>query len=88
MPINDIGNPISALSQREREVLAHVGAGHTYVRISRCMNLSVHTIDTYLRRIRSKTGVTNRAELVSLALQLKPCDSGRGANAQFGTGTS
>ncbi|MHB9863806.1 response regulator transcription factor [Streptomyces sp. YIM S03343] len=58
------------LSDRELEVLGHLAEGHTYTSIARRMNLSPHTVDTYLRRIRGKAGVSNRAHLMVLALQV------------------
>ncbi|MEU6537030.1 helix-turn-helix transcriptional regulator [Streptomyces sp. NPDC047000] len=58
------------LSDRELEVLGHLAQGHTYTAIARRMDLSPHTVDTYLRRIRGKAGVSNRAHLMVLALQV------------------
>ncbi|MBK3579154.1 helix-turn-helix transcriptional regulator [Streptomyces sp. MBT65] len=60
---------LNLLSDRELEVLGHLAEGHTYTAIARRMNLSPHTVDTYLRRIRGKAGVSNRAHLMLLALQ-------------------
>ncbi|MEV6512367.1 helix-turn-helix transcriptional regulator [Streptomyces sp. NPDC051642] len=60
---------LNLLSDRELEVLGHLAEGHTYTSIARRMNLSPHTVDTYLRRIRGKAGVSNRAHLMLLALQ-------------------
>ncbi|WP_416981263.1 response regulator transcription factor [Streptomyces sp. T028] len=61
---------LKQLSDRELEVLGHLAEGHTYASIARRMNLSPHTVDTYLRRIRGKAGVSNRAHLMLLALQV------------------
>jgi DNA-binding CsgD family transcriptional regulator len=60
---------LELLSNRELEVLGYLAEGHTYSSIARRMNLSPHTVDTYLRRIRGKAGVSNRAQLMTLALQ-------------------
>lgn len=61
---------LDLLSTREIEVLGHLAEGHTYSSIARRMHLSPHTVDTYLRRIRGKAGVSNRAHLMVLALQI------------------
>ncbi|MER7970953.1 helix-turn-helix transcriptional regulator [Streptomyces sp. NPDC096080] len=63
---------IATLSDREREVLAHLADGLTYASIARRMNLSPHTVDTYLRRIRAKTKARNRVHLLRLAFALTP----------------
>jgi DNA-binding CsgD family transcriptional regulator len=57
----------SRLSAREREVLRLLAGGRTYSAIARRMGLSPHTVDTYLRRIRAKTGISNRIQLALLA---------------------
>jgi DNA-binding CsgD family transcriptional regulator len=57
------------LSPREEEVLCHLVEGLTYAAIARRMGLSVHTVDTYLRRIRRKTSACNTAQLVMLAVR-------------------
>jgi DNA-binding CsgD family transcriptional regulator len=58
------------LTLREHQVLEHLVDGATYQAIARRLNLSPHTVDTYLRRIRSKTGATNRTQLALLALSM------------------
>ncbi|WP_370421483.1 response regulator transcription factor [Streptomyces sp. QH1-20] len=63
-----IPQALAALSEREREVLGHLADGHTYAAIARRMGVSAHTVDTYLRRIRGKTGVNNRTQLAVLAV--------------------
>lgn len=57
------------LSKREREVLLHVAGGLTYAATARRMSLSKHTVDTYLRRVRRKTGANTLAELAILAFR-------------------
>jgi DNA-binding CsgD family transcriptional regulator len=59
------------LSRREREILAQLPGGATYHAIARSLGLSRHTVDTYVRRIRDKTGAANRTEMVVLALELR-----------------
>ncbi|MFJ1752009.1 response regulator transcription factor [Kitasatospora sp. NPDC088134] len=57
-------------SRRELEVLRLVGEGASYALIARRLGLSPHTVDTYLRRIRAKTGVTTQVQLALLAHRL------------------
>jgi len=61
----------NALSTREREVLLHFSSGLTYAQIGRRMGISPSTVDTYLRRIKQKTGFTVSAELILLGSQLR-----------------
>ncbi|AJT61909.1 hypothetical protein T261_0218 [Streptomyces lydicus] len=56
------------LSHREQQVLRHIADGHTYAATARRIGISVHTVDGYLRRIRSKSGARTQAELIRLAL--------------------
>ncbi|MFD9389299.1 response regulator transcription factor [Streptomyces sp. NPDC060000] len=65
-------HPLNALSDREREVLACVLEGHTYHSAARLLGLSPHTVDTYMRRVRAKTGITNRMQLLLLAMTEAP----------------
>jgi len=58
------------LSPRECETLHYIAQGCTYGQAARRMGISARTIDTYLRRIRAKTGVRCLAELVRLSLSL------------------
>ncbi|MDQ0785254.1 DNA-binding CsgD family transcriptional regulator [Streptomyces sp. B3I8] len=62
--------PAAPLSRRERQVLAHMADGLTYDEIAQHMALSRHTVDTYIRRIRAKTGARNRMQLLLCALPL------------------
>ncbi len=57
-------------SPREREVLLHISQGRTYMQTARRMGVTSYTVDTYLRRIRSKYGIGNKAELTRLAISL------------------
>ncbi|KOU52083.1 hypothetical protein ADK55_17615 [Streptomyces sp. WM4235] len=58
------------LCDAARRLLAHLAQGDTYRMIARRMGPSPHTVDTYLRRLRSKTGAVNRTRLTHLAFQL------------------
>ncbi|MEK8143090.1 helix-turn-helix transcriptional regulator [Streptomyces sp. M10(2022)] len=52
-------------------MLGHIARGATYGEIARRMNVSPHTVDTYIRRIRAKTGARNRTHLLLLALSVE-----------------
>ncbi|MFD8598672.1 response regulator transcription factor [Kitasatospora sp. NPDC059646] len=67
-------------SRRELQVLHLVGEGASYAVIARRLGLSPHTVDTYLRRIRAKSGVSSQVQLALLASRL-PAPSARAAAA-------
>ncbi|MDP3253663.1 MAG: response regulator transcription factor [Hydrogenophaga sp.] len=53
-----------ALSSREREVLGLITKGFTAEEIARLMQISVHTVQTYVRRVYSKLKVNSKAEAI------------------------
>jgi two-component system, NarL family, response regulator DevR len=61
-------SPVSALSEREREVLRMIGAGHSNSAIAKQLYLSPHTVRTHVRNALRKLGVSTRAQAV-LALE-------------------
>ena len=54
----------AALSAREKEVLELITKGFTADEIARLMQVSQHTVQTYVRRIYSKLNVNSRAEAI------------------------
>lgn len=61
--------PASApLSHREEQVLGHLSSGLTHGQIARRLGISRHTVDTYVKRIRSKLALGNKAELTRAAV--------------------
>ncbi|MFD7168140.1 helix-turn-helix transcriptional regulator [Streptomyces violascens] len=56
------------LSEREQQVLFQISRGLTHGQIATRMGISQHTVDTYVKRIRAKLGVGNKAELTRVAL--------------------
>jgi DNA-binding NarL/FixJ family response regulator len=71
------GNPPAAernelssyhLSEREEQVLRQISRGLTHGQIATRLGISPHTVDTYVKRIRAKLGVGNKAELTRAAL--------------------
>ena len=57
-------NEQAALSSREKEVLELITKGFTADEIARLMQVSQHTVQTYVRRIYSKLNVNSRAEAI------------------------
>lgn len=60
---------VERLSDRELEVLEHIGNGVRTSDIAERMNLSVKTVETYRQRIRRKLALENGAALASYASQ-------------------
>ena len=58
------GGEQAALSSREKEVLELITKGFTADEIARLMQVSQHTVQTYVRRIYSKLNVNSRAEAI------------------------
>jgi len=56
------------LSGREEQVLRQISRGLTHAQIATRLGISPHTVDTYVKRIRVKLGVGNKAELTRAAL--------------------
>jgi DNA-binding NarL/FixJ family response regulator len=59
-----------SLSPRERQVVSMIASGLTHEQTARRMGISKHTVDTYVKRVRAKLKVGNKAELARLALHL------------------
>lgn len=59
------------LSPREQTVLQHIADGLTHDQIARRLKISKHTVDTYIKRIRSKLRLGNKAELARAALDTR-----------------
>jgi DNA-binding NarL/FixJ family response regulator len=57
-----------ALSPRERQVLQQIARGLTHDQVARRLGISHHTVDTYVKRIRSKLQLGNKAELTRAAV--------------------
>jgi DNA-binding NarL/FixJ family response regulator len=78
---SDADEPVSAerndmaayhLSGREEQVLRQISRGLTHSQIATRLGISPHTVDTYVKRIRAKLGVGNKAELTRAALLGRP----------------
>ncbi|MGC4986784.1 helix-turn-helix transcriptional regulator [Streptomyces sp. DT193] len=65
------------LSEREQQVLSQISCGLTHGQIAARLGISPHTVDTYVKRVRTKLGVGNKAELTRVALDTTGCRVGR-----------
>lgn len=61
--------PVEAVSAREAEVLAAVGAGLTNAEISRTLHISVRTVESHVSALLRKLGAADRRALALLAVQ-------------------
>jgi two-component system response regulator FimZ (fimbrial Z protein)/two-component system response regulator EvgA len=65
---------LQLLSQREFQVLKHLGKGLTNHEISNTLNISHKTVSTYEMRVFEKLGMENIADLISFCRENKVCD--------------
>lgn len=63
-PAGRQGNTPSVLSARETEVLELITKGFTADEIAKALEVSTHTVQTYVRRIYTKLKVTSKAEAI------------------------
>jgi DNA-binding NarL/FixJ family response regulator len=68
-PKENIDNPYTLLSSREREVLKYIVRGYSMSQTGEILCLSVKTVDTYKTRMMEKLGVTKKSQLVEYALK-------------------
>jgi DNA-binding CsgD family transcriptional regulator len=61
---------LPALTDRERDVLALIGLGHTNREIAAALEISVRTVEWHRARLQWKLGVSRRADLVRAARAL------------------
>lgn len=60
---------LQALSPRERSVLELLSKGYLYKEIAESLNLSVMTVDTYVRRVYDKLQVNSRSQAIAKYLK-------------------
>lgn len=60
---------LAGLTAREREVLAHVGAGRSNAEIGAVLHLSPDTARTYVSRLLTKLAARDRSQLVVIAYE-------------------
>jgi two-component system, NarL family, response regulator NreC len=63
------GDPIAALSSRERQVLQLVASGQPNLLIAERLKISVRTAEVHRRNIMDKLGVKNAAALIKFAME-------------------
>lgn len=64
--------PEFELSAREQEVLEHLARGYLYKEIAEQLNITVPTVNTYVRRMYEKLHVRSRAQAVAKYAHLAP----------------
>ncbi|WP_255426852.1 response regulator transcription factor [Pseudonocardia sp. C8] len=64
------GEKIPQLTEREREILAHLGLGMNPTAIAKVLHLSVHTVRGYVKSLHAKLGVRSQLEAVVKAQRL------------------
>jgi DNA-binding NarL/FixJ family response regulator len=62
-------SPIETLSNRELEVLQHMGRGMTTAQIAEKLTLSIKTIETYREHLKQKLNVQTGPELLRYAIE-------------------
>lgn len=72
------GDPLAALSPRERQIVAMVVRGQSSSAIGEALHLSPKTVDTYRSRLMHKLGVADVPALVRLAVRTGLIDAGDG----------
>jgi len=60
----------ASLSPREQEVLELLARGFLYKEIAEALQLSVQTVNTYIRRIYEKLHVRSRAQAIAIYAHL------------------
>ena len=79
-----MANGLDGLTDREREVLHLLLAGHTAKSIAAELDLSVHTVNDYLRDARKKLGVSSSREAARILGEQESCAPQKLAPEQIG----
>lgn len=64
------GLQVEALTDREREVLAHIAVGKTLDEVAAQLGISRNTAHTHLKRVYDKLDISSRAEATLRAARL------------------
>jgi DNA-binding NarL/FixJ family response regulator len=77
---------VGLLAPREAETLRLIAQGLTHRQVARRMGLSESTVSTYVKRIRARLNVGNKAELTRAAVELglikRPAAPGGGSGSE------
>jgi len=68
--------PFATLTEREREVLAHLVAGRTYSEIASALVISEKTVSSHVSHLLRKTDTRSRRDLAALVQRLESSDYG------------
>lgn len=71
-PVGD--EKVPDLTERERDILAHLGLGMNPTAIAKVLHLSVHTVRGYVKSLHAKLGVSSQLEAVVKAQRLRLID--------------
>jgi two-component system nitrate/nitrite response regulator NarP len=79
-------DPLENLTLRERSLLSALGSGHTNNQLAKDFGVSINTIKFHLRNLFEKLEVRNRAQAISLFLEMKhgawsPAPGSRGSES-------
>jgi DNA-binding NarL/FixJ family response regulator len=76
-PRPDAAQVLAALTEREREILTHVGRGLSNSEIAADLHLSEATVKTHVTRVFTKIGLRDRAQAVVAAYETGLVQVGR-----------
>ena len=62
---------LDSLTNREREILTHVGRGHGNAEIAEELFISINTVKNHIDHIREKLSIKTRNELIAWSWQKK-----------------
>jgi DNA-binding CsgD family transcriptional regulator len=68
--VSQAGDPAVSLTKREQEVLEYIARGFSYAEIARLQGITVHTVQTYIKKLYGKLAVHSRSEAVYEANRL------------------
>jgi two-component system, NarL family, invasion response regulator UvrY len=66
--------PLSAISEREMQVLTRLGQGQTYGEMAKALGLSIKTVSTYRLRLLRKLNLKTTAQLIRFAIEHRLID--------------
>lgn len=58
-----------SITPRQRECLSYLALGKNYKEISRILGIDIKTVDNHMQRLRDKTGLSSRSDLVKAFIE-------------------